>query len=116
LDEKIQKAFEQANYMATLANQKQILKEEFHQNLIYFYNGGSFVVTKELINFTKTLVDIGNNAEAVLVDSNDIPVDVHDLNVFLENLLSIYHKAVNEYYTRYTQLRTSRTTEKLITA
>ena len=116
MDDKIQKAFDQANYMATLANQKQILKEEFYQNLIYFYNGGSFVVTKELINFTKTLVDIGNNAEAVLVDSNDIPIDVQDLTVFLENLLSIYHKAINEYYTRYSQLRSSRTIEKLITA
>ncbi len=116
MDENIQKAFDQANYMATLANQKQILKEEFHQHLIYFYNGGSFIATKELINFTKTLVDIGNNTEAVLVDSNDIPIDVHDLTIFLENLLSIYHKAINEYYTRYNQLRTSRTTEKLITA
>lgn len=114
MDEKIQKAFDQANYMATLANQKQILKEQFHQNQIYFYNGGLFIATKELINFVKTLIDVDNNIGAVLVDSNDVPVDVHDLKIFFENLLSVYSKAINEYYTRYSQLRNSRTTEKLV--
>ena len=35
MDEQIKKAFETANYMTTLASQKQILKEEFYQNLIH---------------------------------------------------------------------------------
>lgn len=114
MDEQIKKAFETANYMATLASQKQILKEEFHQNLIHYYNGGIFTASRELINFTKTLVDIGNNESAVLVDNNELPVDITDLSKFLEDLLSKYHFAVNGYYTRYDQMRKNRTVEGIL--
>ena len=114
MDERIQKAFETANYMTTLANQKQILKEEFHQNLIHYHNGGIFTASKELINFVKTLTDIGNNESAVLVDNNDLPVEVDNLIKFLEDLLSKYHYAVNEYYTRYDHMRKNRTVEGML--
>ena len=114
MDEQIKKAFETANYMTTLASQKQILKEEFYQNLIHYYNGGIFTASRELINFVKTLVDIGNNESAVLVDNNELPVDIADLSKFLEDLLSKYHFAVNGYYTRYDQMRKNRTVEGIL--
>ena len=114
MDERIQKAFETANYMTTLASQKQILKEEFYQNLIHYHNGGIFTATRELINFVKTLVDMGNNSSAVLIDNNELPVDIIDLSKFLEDLLSKYHFAVNGYYTRYDQLRKNRTVEGVL--
>ena len=114
MDEKIEKAFDIANYMATLSGQKQILKEEFHQNLIHYHNGGIFTASRELINFTKTLVDIGNNESAVLIDNNELPVNIDNLSKFLEDLLSKYHFAVNGYYTRYDQMRKNRTVEGIL--
>ena len=36
MDPKIQKAFEAANYMSTLAAQKHIFREEYHQNLVHY--------------------------------------------------------------------------------
>lgn len=114
MDERIQKAFETANYMTTLASQKQILKEEFYQNLIHYHNGGTFTASRELINFVKTLIDTGNNESAVLVDNNELPVDVDNLFKFLQDLLSKYHFAVNGYYTRYEQMRKNRTVEGIL--
>jgi hypothetical protein len=113
VDEKIEKAFGIANYMATLSGQKQILKEEYHQGLIFYHNGGTFTATRELINFVKTLIDISNSNSSVLVDSNEIPIDVEDLSKFLETALATYQSAVNAYHTAYSTLRKNRTVQGL---
>ena len=113
MDAKLTKAFEFANYMTTLAGQKQIIKEEFYQNLLYYYNGGIFKVTSELISFVKTLVDLNKDADPVLVDSNEVPINVEDLNTFLKNIMAVYYSAVNEYYTKHEQLKKQRSVESL---
>ena len=51
MDEKIEKAFEVVNYMATLSNQRRLLAEEVNQKLIYYINGSTFKITPTLINF-----------------------------------------------------------------
>ena len=53
MDERIEKAFNVANYMATLSNQRRIILEEFEQKLVYYVNGGTFKITPELISFVK---------------------------------------------------------------
>jgi hypothetical protein len=111
----LEQAFNIANYMTTLAGQKQIIKEEFYQNLLYYYNGGVFKVTPELISFVKTLVDFNKDNSSVLVDSNELPIRISDLQEFLKNILSTYYSSVNEYYTKYEQLRKSRSVETLTT-
>jgi hypothetical protein len=114
VDTKLEKAFEIANYMASLAAQKYILKEEYCQALIFYHNGGTFTATRELINFVKTLVDLTNSETSVLVDNNDIPIDIENLSQFLELALSKYTFAVNGYYTKYSQLRKSKSVESLM--
>lgn len=114
MDERLQKAFEIADYMSTFSAQKQIIKEEYIQSLIYFYNGGTFSINKELITFVKTLRDLTDSKEVVLVDDNSLPIEVKDINEFLEAILSKYFFAVNEYYTKYKNLKSSRTVEGLI--
>lgn len=114
MDPIVQKAFDVANYMTTLSNQKQILKEEFQQNLIHYQNGGTFTVTRDLINFVKTLIDLGYNEDIVLVDDNHTPISIAELKTFLEVLLEIYQSSINEYYTKYSQLKNSRTVEALV--
>jgi hypothetical protein len=114
VDEKIEKAFGIANYMATLSGQKQILKEEYYQSLIFYHNGGTFTATRELINFVKTLIDISNSNSSVLVDTNEIPVDIDDLAKFLETALAVYQSAINAYHTAYSTLRKNRTVEGLM--
>jgi hypothetical protein len=113
VNKKLEQAFDIANYMTTLASQKQIIKEEFYQNLLYYYNGGVFKVTPELISFVRTLIDLNKDLSPVLVDDNAIPVNVNDLTQFLSNILSVYNSAVNEYYTKHEQIRKSRSVEKL---
>jgi hypothetical protein len=114
VDEKIKRAFEIAEFASTFSAQKQILKEEYIQNLNYYYNGGIFFITKELITFVKTLKDISTEKSTVLVDQNHTPIEILDINEFLENLLSKYYFATNEYFTRFQNLKTSRTIESVL--
>jgi hypothetical protein len=114
MDEIIKKAFENADVMATLVSQKNILKLEFSQNLIFYENGGTFTVSKELINFVKTLIDVAATQSVVLIDDNDIPVTIENTSTFFDKILSIYFEAVNEFYNKYNLLIKNRTPEKLV--
>lgn len=114
MDPKIQKAFEVANYMSTLATQKQVLKEEYYQNLIHYYNGGTFKATRELINFIETLLSRGHDTDVVLMDDNDLPIEVSDLKLFSEDILSKYFEAINRFYHRYSNLKKSKSIERMI--
>jgi hypothetical protein len=114
MNEKLTKAFDIANLMAVLNIQKQILKEEFYQSLIYYHNGGVFTLSKELITFVKTLVDLNNRTDIVLIDDTNTPIVIVDLEEFLNNILSAYTTAVNEYHTKFSNLKKSRSVEKLI--
>ena len=114
MDEKIKKAFEIAELATTFSAQKQILAEEYVQNLNYYYNGGIFIINKELITFLKVIKDITNNNTIVLVDQNNTPIEVSNIDEFLENILAKYYFAHNEYYTRFQNLKTSRTVESIL--
>ena len=111
MDERLSKALEFANYSVTLNNQRRALKEKYLADVIYYHNGGCFAVTKELIIFVKTLVDTGNDEGVILIDDNDVPIEIANLNTFLDTILNKYFTASNEYYTEYQLLRKNRSVE-----
>ena len=114
MDEKIQKAFSVANYMATLSNQKRILLEEYNQKLVYYTNGATFRVSEELIAFTKLVIDLGYTSDVPFVDSNNLPIVINDVQDFLDNLVSVYFEAVNEYSVKYTEIKSKRKVEDIV--
>jgi hypothetical protein len=113
MDERLEKALEFANFMVTLNNQKRALKEKYHTDCVYYQNGGTFTITKDLITFIKTLVDMGNTTDVVVIDDNDLPIRVSDLNQFLDDLLDQYFIASNSYYNDYQLLKKNRSIEAL---
>lgn len=113
MDEKIKKAFQIAEHMTSFAVQKQILKEEYFQHLLHFYNGGSFLITKELINFVKTLQDLTELNLAVIVDENFTPIEIK-IDEFLEQILSKYFFATNQYYTKFNESKNSQITDTIL--
>lgn len=113
MDERLKKALDFSNYMITLNNQKRVIKEKFHEDLVYFYNGCQFTVTKELITFVNFLVE-NENDNVVLVDDNDTPTIIKDLSNFFDNILDIYFTASNQYNNSYEELKKKRRVEKLV--
>ncbi len=50
----------------------------------------------------------------VLVDDNHTPINIENLKNFLDTLIVIYQSSINEYYTKYSQLKNSRSVETLV--
>jgi hypothetical protein len=94
--------------MATLSNQKRIILEEYNQKLVYYVNGASFRVTPELINFIKTILDLGHAVDVTFVDVNNFPVLVPDVQEFFDRIVDIYFEATNEYAAKYASIKTKR--------
>jgi hypothetical protein len=113
MNTQVTKAFDIANLMATMANQKRILKEEFEQTLFYFHNGGTFQATSALIAYVQSL-KLLELEETVIVDNNGIPILVKSLSNFLEQLLDCHVRANNLYFTKYEDLKKSRSVESIL--
>jgi len=113
MDERLKKALDFSNYMQTLNNQKRLLLEKYQDDLIYFYNGSQFTVTRELLTFVSAMI-FNKHTEIVVVDSNNIPCCINDLSSFYNEILNTYTTASNEYYAEYDQLKKNRSVEKLV--
>ena len=114
MDERIEKAFETANYMATLSNQRKIILEEFNQQLIYYINGAVFKIDSTLISYTKTVLDLGHTADIVFVDSNNSPVQIQDVQAFFDAVTEQYFLALNTYSNKYSEIKKQRRVQGLI--
>ena len=114
MDERLEKALEFSNFMTTLSNQRRVLQEQFHQSLIYYYNGSQFTIDRELINYTNMLVEHNNTADVVFLDDNNFPVMIEDVSKFLVDLKDVYFQALNTFYTEYNNLKSNRSIEKLV--
>jgi hypothetical protein len=108
MDERIDKAFAVANYMATLSNQRRIILEEFNQKLFYYTNGATFKINPELINFTKTAIDIGQTDNVPFIDANNLPVIIENVQDFFDDIVGVYFEALTEYQQKYAEMKSKR--------
>jgi len=112
MSEKLTQALEFANYRRTLNNQRAILRAKVESLLSYSIDGGTFTIDSGLISFVKTLSDSGLET-TVLLDIYNNPIQVN-VESFLEEILSRYTEATNDYYAEYTKLSQARSVKKLL--
>ncbi len=113
MDEKLSKALEFGNYSATLNNQRRMLKEKFATESMYFFAGGQFTITKELINYVYTLTSTEQDS-FVLIDDTDTPILIEDISDFYNNITDKYYVALNNYHKDYSKLEKSRSVDGLV--
>ena len=109
----VEKAFQIANFMTTLNNQKRILKEEYNQSLYYYSNGNTFKATPEFISFINVLIQ-SNIENSVILDYNNVPVLISDIKDFLASLIATYTEASNGYFYNYQKLISSKTVGNIL--
>ena len=114
MDERLKKAFQVANYMATLSAQKRVIKQEFEQKLLHYVNGSTFKITPTLINFTKTVIDLGHTTDVAFLDENNLPVLIEDVQVFFDMIVEKYFQSLNEYAVRIAEIKSKRKLEDII--
>ena len=113
MDQRLKKALEMSNYIATLNSQKQLANDKFQESLVLYHSGSPITITPELIAFCTALVSSGET-ETVIVDNNNSPVAITELGDFADKILEIYSKATKEFLETTNNLKTQRSVEKLI--
>jgi 6-pyruvoyl-tetrahydropterin synthase len=108
MDERLEKAYQVANYMATLSAQKRVIKEEFDQKLLHYVSGSTFKITPTLINFTKTVIDLGHTADVAFIDENNLPVLIEDVQEFFDIIIDKYFRSVNDYAVSIAEIKSKR--------
>ena len=114
MDERIEKAFGVANYMATLSNQRRIILEEYDQKLFYYIKGATFKITPELINLTKTILDLGHTTDVPFLDANNYPVIIPDVQSFFDNIISVHFEVLNEYTEKFNEIKSKRKVQDIV--
>lgn len=112
MDERVEKALKYAEYKVTQANQRENLKTELYEKLIIGMNGGLFEINQILISFVSMLSSKTNSA--VVLDKNNNPILIENLESFLDEILSRYIEYTNVYYQDYSELIKSRSVKHLI--
>lgn len=110
MDDKLEKALNFSNITATLNTQRRILYEKYLGDLVLYYNGGKFTVTKELLSFCHIL----KTPNTVLVDDNNTPIQIDELSEFLILSHQKYADATNAYLSDYKHISTKRNVEGMV--
>jgi hypothetical protein len=114
VDDQLKQALDFANYRQTFSIQRQTLKEKIEAKLTYGINGGIFKIDRSLISYVQMLVDQGRIEGVPLIDSNENPILIENLEDFRDEILDRYYTTTLEYYEQYQELKKSRSVEKLL--
>ncbi len=114
MQEQLKKALEFSNYKQTFAIQRKTLKEKIEAKLTYGHNGGIFKINRELLNFVQVLCDQGRTSGVVLLDINETPILIENLEDFKNEIFDRYFTATNKYFEEHQALKKSRSVEKLL--
>jgi hypothetical protein len=114
MQEQLKKALEFSQYKQTLSIQRKILKEKIEAKLTFGQAGGIFKIDRTLITFVQMLINQGRTQGVVLLDQNENPILIDDLEKFKDDILDRYFTSTNEYYEQYQTLKKSRSVEKLL--
>lgn len=114
MDRRLEKALDFSNYQHSLSLKRRTLKETMNSKLIYGYKGGLFKIDRTLISFVQMLIDIGRSENIPLMDENDNPILIEDLNKFRDDILERYFLLMFEYHEEYQKIKNNRSVEKLV--
>ena len=114
MEEQLQKALDFSNYRQSLSVLRKTLKEKNEAKLTYGYAGGIFKIDRSLITFVQMLLDQDRTSGVPLIDANNNPILIDNLEKFKDEILDRYFTATLEYYEQYQALKKSRSVEKLL--
>ena len=114
MQEHLQKALDFANYQQTFSIQKNTLKEKIDAKLTYGFNGGLFRIDRNLLTFVEILCNKGRVEGVVILDSNENPILLDNLEEFRDEIFGRYFEITHEYYESNENLKKSRSVKKLL--
>lgn len=113
LDQRLEDALTSANYRLTLNTQKANARLKLQRNLTFSINGGTFVVSHELISFITALL-VRDRKETILLDVNQNPIEITDLEDFYDKITDVYYECMNDYLNEIKNIVKARSPKALI--
>lgn len=113
MDERLERALEFANFRRTLSNQKKNIVSRMKVLQTLHHNNGVFFADNSTIAFVNALIQAGKTS-AIIVDTKENPIEIENLQDFLELLVGNYIEATNEYKVQMDKLKKSRNIKKLM--
>lgn len=114
MDDRLKKALDFANYRQTFAIQRKSLKETVEADLTYGYAGGIFKIDRSLLTFVQLLIEQDRIENIPLIDINDTPILIDNLEKFKNEIFDRYFSATYKYLESFNKLKKSRSVEKLV--
>lgn len=112
--ENLDELLEACNFRQSFNIQLKLLREKSQAKLTIGFAGGMFFIDRSLLNFVDLLISKNRKSNIVLLDINNNPVMIDDLEKFRDDIFDRYFTVTNEYYKFYQELKKSRSVEKLI--
>jgi len=112
MDTRLKQALELSTSLEMLANQRALAFSKYKQTQILYYNGGTFVADLPLLSAVGMLKTAG--VEHILIDSNNIPVLILDIEEFYFLVQSRIIESSRQYYTEFEELKKVRTPQRLL--
>lgn len=114
MQEQLKLALDFSNYQQSFSIQKKTLKERTEAKLTYGFNGGIFNIDRTLLTFVEMMCVKGRTTGVVILDINQNPILVDNLESFRDEIFSRYFEVTNEYFEQYQKIKKSRSVEKLL--
>ena len=114
MEESLKKALEFSNYNHTLSMKRKVMKEKMFAKLTYGINGGIFKIDKSLMSFVDMLIKQGRTTGVPMLDNNENPIIIDDLEKFRDEIVDRYFTTILEYYEEFEKIKKNRSVEKLL--
>ena len=113
MDKRLEQALEFSNFRNILSTRQENLKVLLKNRLLLTYEEGLFSIDSNLLGLISSLINDGQK-KFILIDSNDIPILIEDLNNFWDKAFSKYSDALDRHYKSYEKLKEARKIRKVI--
>jgi hypothetical protein len=113
MDKRLEKALEYSNLRMILSTRQENLKVLMNNKLKLQHGGGTFKATPDFLSFVSVLV-AANTKEIILLDLNDTPIQITDIDDFGKKLVEKYRSATEQYYNSYQKLSEMRDMRKVV--
>jgi hypothetical protein len=114
MEEAVKAALEFSKFNHSLSLKRKTLKDKMSAKLTLGHSGGLFKIDRSLISFVQMLVDQGRTSNVPLLDDNDNPVVIADLEDFRDEILDRYFSVTLEYHEEFEKIKKARSVEKLL--
>lgn len=103
--ESIQNIIDQSELLVSINNKKKVLKERLDAELTFGQSGGIFKITVELMSHVRFMTSTGKTHNVVLLDINQTPVLINNLEKFSNDIQDRYFSAISKYHAEYSKLQ-----------